>query len=86
MGGGGEAAVDDSAGPHHLRSGRDSRHCGGHLAVGSPADLCIFDPEALWKVSPEALVSCGKNTPFMGCGMQGRAAMTLVGGRIVFGG
>lgn len=58
----------------------------GHLAVGSPADLCIFDPEALWKVSPEALVSRGKNTPFMGCGMQGRAAMTLVGGRIVFGG
>ena len=57
----------------------------GQLAVGAPADLCIFDPEALWKVSDDTLVSQGKNTPFQGCGMQGRVATTIVGGRVVFG-
>jgi dihydroorotase len=56
----------------------------GHLAVGTPADLCLFDPEALWTVSPEMLVSQGKNTPFMGHGMQGKATTTIVGGRVVF--
>ncbi len=59
---------------------------GGELAVGGIADVCIFDPEADWQVSPEALVSDGKNTPFLGCGMQGRVSTTIVGGRIVFGG
>jgi dihydroorotase len=56
----------------------------GHLAAGTPADLCIFDPEALWAVSPEALVSQGKNTPFMGHGMQGKVSATIVAGRVVF--
>ncbi|MCP5267706.1 MAG: dihydroorotase [Zoogloeaceae bacterium] len=56
----------------------------GHLAVGAPADICIFDPEAIWELSPGQLVSQGKNTPFMGCGMQGRVSTTIVGGRVVF--
>ena len=58
----------------------------GHLAVGAPADVCIFDPAALWQVSAETLVSQGKNTPFIGCGMQGKVTATLVEGRLVFGG
>jgi dihydroorotase len=57
----------------------------GHLAIGAPADVCIFDPDQLWTVSADALVSQGKNTPFMGCGMQGRVTTTIVGGRVVFG-
>ena len=56
----------------------------GHLAVGAPADVCIFDPEKLWSVSANALVSQGKNTPFIGCGMQGKVTTTIVGGRVVF--
>lgn len=56
----------------------------GHLAVGAPADVCVFDPEKLWSVSANALVSQGKNTPFQGCGMQGRVTTTIVGGRVVF--
>lgn len=59
---------------------------GGQLAVGAPADVCVFDPEAAWQVAAENLVSEGKNTPFLGCGMQGRVRATLVGGRVVFGG
>ncbi len=56
----------------------------GALDAGSPADLCIFDPAEAWRVSPEALRSEGKNTPFMGYEMAGRVRTTLVGGRVVF--
>jgi dihydroorotase len=27
----------------------------GHLTVGAHADLCVFDPQAVWKVEPAAL-------------------------------
>lgn len=58
----------------------------GSLAVGKPADLCVFDPQAPWRVLPESLRSQGKNTPFIGYEMAGRAVATLIGGRVVFGG
>lgn len=57
----------------------------GHLAVGAAADVCIFDPLAQWTLETKALKSDGKSTPFSGCGMQGKVAMTLVDGRVVFG-
>jgi len=56
----------------------------GSLSVGSPADVCVFDPDESWRVTPEALRSQGKNTPFMGYEVSGRVRMTVVGGRIVF--
>ena len=56
----------------------------GSLALGSPADLCIFDPQEPWRVTPEALHSKGKNTPFLSHEMLGRVTHTLVGGRLVF--
>jgi dihydroorotase len=57
----------------------------GRLAVGGPADLCVFDPSLEWQVTPEALRSQGKYTPFGGYAMQGRARHTLVAGRVVHG-
>ena len=57
---------------------------GGSLAVGAAADVCIFAPDEPWTVTPEALRSRGKNSPFMGCEMRGRVRATLVGGRVVF--
>ena len=57
---------------------------GGSLAVGAPADLCMFDPAVWWKVQPGALYSQGKNTPFLGMEVEGRVRYTLVGGQIVF--
>ena len=58
----------------------------GSLSIGSAADVCIFDADAAWHVTPEALRSQGKNTPFLGRDVNGRVRMTLVGGRIVFEG
>lgn len=58
---------------------------GGHLAIGAAADICIFDPEATWQLTPEALKSRGKNSPWLGYMMNGKVRTTLVGGRVVFG-
>ncbi|MHB0927042.1 MAG: dihydroorotase [Gallionellaceae bacterium] len=58
----------------------------GHLSVGAAADVCVFDPEAYWKVEPTALKSQGKNTPFTGLEVQGRVRYTLVDGQIVYQG
>ncbi len=57
---------------------------GGTLAVGAPADLVVFDPEARWKVDAGSFCSKSRNTPFGGEELVGRALLTLVDGRIVF--
>jgi dihydroorotase len=57
---------------------------GGHLAVGTAADLCIFDPEAAWLLTAESLKSRGKNSPWLGYMMAGRVKATLVDGRVVY--
>jgi dihydroorotase len=56
----------------------------GTLAAGASADICVFDPAKPWVVQPGALVSQGKNTPFVGLELTGRVARTIVGGRTVF--
>ena len=57
----------------------------GRLEVGAPADLCLFDPDEEWIVSPATLVSQGKNTPFSGLPMVGRVRHTIIGGEPVYG-
>lgn len=56
----------------------------GNLGVGATADVCIFDPEASWKLTPDNLVSRGKNSPFIGQTLTGQVMYTLVGGRIEY--
>ena len=56
----------------------------GRLAPGAPADLCLVDPEQRWTLDPAAMASRGRNTPFAGRPLQGRAIITLVDGRVVF--
>ena len=56
----------------------------GKLAVGSPADLCIFDPAAFWALTPQTLRSQGKNSPYMRRELQARVTHTLVDGALVF--
>ena len=56
----------------------------GRLSVGTIADICVFDPAASWVVTPQALRSQGKHTPFSGYELPGRVSCTLVGGRIAY--
>ncbi len=56
----------------------------GRIAPGAPADLVLFDPEAPWRVSAQALKSQGKNTPFLGLELAGRVRATLVAGHVVY--
>jgi dihydroorotase len=56
----------------------------GSLAVGAPADVVIFDPEASWTVDSARLYSKGKNTPLDGHTLHGQVLMTLVGGTVAF--
>ena len=56
----------------------------GGLAVGAPADLCLFDPQASWVVSPKTLESQGHHTPFAGRELQGRVSASVVRGRVAF--
>jgi len=57
---------------------------GGSLAVGSTADLVIFDPTASWTVDVAQFNSRGKNTPLDGHTLQGRVVTTIVGGDVVY--
>ena len=56
----------------------------GRLDVGRAADVCVFDPEARWLLTPSTLVSQGHNTPFLGWELKGRVSWTLLAGRIVY--
>ena len=58
----------------------------GTIASGASADLCVFDPQARWKVEPAMLKSQGKNTPFAGYEMSGKVRFTLVEGHVVYEG
>ena len=55
----------------------------GDLGVGKPADLCIFDADAHWRVERSTLRSQGKNTPFLGLEVPGVVRWTIVDGSVV---
>jgi dihydroorotase len=57
----------------------------GRIAVGAKADLVIFDEREPWRVTAETLVSAGKNTPYAGYELEGRARATIVGGEVRYG-
>jgi len=58
----------------------------GNLSQNSNADLCIFDANEYWKISPATLKSQGKNTPFNGLELAGKVKLTLVHGQVVYQG
>ncbi len=57
---------------------------GGTLARGAVADVTVFDPCAEWTVDPAAFLSKGRNTPYAGEKLRGRAIFTIVDGEIVY--
>lgn len=72
-----------TAGPLGLLGGRSRRTVAG-LVEGQPADLVVFDRSASWIVTPDALASRGKNTPFMGTELPGRVLLTIADGRLAY--
>jgi len=56
----------------------------GTLAVGSPADVVLFDPAKKWVFRAAASRSRSRNTPFDGWTLQGRVHTTISEGRVVF--
>lgn len=56
----------------------------GSLAVGSFADVVLFDPKAEWKFHTRMSKSKSKNTPFEGAAMLGRVHITISEGRVVY--
>jgi dihydroorotase len=58
----------------------------GSLAVGSSADVVVFDPAREWVFKAGQSRSKSKNTPFDGWKMQGKVRMTISEGRVVYRG
>ena len=60
----------------------------GRLVEGGVADVCVFDAGASWAVTPQALASQGKHTPFeferTGFELPARVRCTLVAGHIAY--
>ncbi|MDI6776030.1 MAG: dihydroorotase [Syntrophales bacterium] len=54
----------------------------GTLQVGADADITVIDLEKVWTVDPHGLRSKGKNSPFLGWTVKGKAILTIVGGGI----
>ncbi len=57
----------------------------GRIAKGAVADLCLFDPERIWKVEAGKLPGKAQNTPFDGRALEGVVLGTWKRGKRVFG-
>jgi dihydroorotase len=53
---------------------------GGTISEGAPADLTLIDPHLEYVVDAAQFKSLGKNSPFLGWKLKGRAVMTIVAG------
>lgn len=56
----------------------------GTLQEGKSADVVIVDPDEEWIVTPQTLVSKGKNTPFLGKKLKGLVLYTIFEGKLVY--
>jgi dihydroorotase len=59
------------------------REGAGSLRPGVLADICVIDTEERWTVDRDRMRSRSRNTPFHGLAVQGRAVLTLAGGRVI---
>lgn len=57
---------------------------GGSLEVGARANITVFNPDEIWEVTKESLISKSKNSPFLGKRFYGVVKKTICGGKIVY--
>lgn len=55
----------------------------GSLEAGKVADITIINPNITYTIDPASFVSKGKNTPFGGMEVRGKAVYTIVNGAVV---
>lgn len=56
----------------------------GSLTVGADADISIFNLDESWVVDEKKFFSKGKNSPYIGKKLDGKAVYTIVGGVVKF--
>ena len=56
----------------------------GTLSPGSLADIVVFNPKHVWRISNESLLSKGKNSPWLGKTMVGKVVLTIANGEVVY--
>src|SRR3989338_6522887 len=56
----------------------------GAIREGADADITIIDPEKVWEVRKEDIVSKSKNSPFIGRKLKGAVAVTIYGGKTTY--
>ncbi len=57
---------------------------GGSLTPGQSADVTITDLNKRWIVQKDKFFSKGRNMPYEGMELKGKAVATIVGGRVVY--
>jgi len=56
----------------------------GSLAPGSDADITVIDMDKAWRVDAGTFRSKGRNCPFDGWDLTGKAILTIVGGDVKY--
>jgi dihydropyrimidinase len=56
----------------------------GTIAVGSDADIVVFDPQATWTITNEMLKSSVDYSPFAGWDVTGRVDATIRRGEVIY--
>ncbi len=56
----------------------------GTLAVGAPADICLFDPTEKWTYDAKKGFSKSVNSPWHNSSFVGKTKMTIVDGKVVY--
>jgi dihydroorotase len=54
----------------------------GSLTIGGPADISVIDPRMAWTIRVAEFASAGRNCPFDGWNVRGRAIATIVAGEL----
>lgn len=57
-------------------------HKKGAITPGFDGDLCLFDPNLEWEVTPDSLTSHTKNSPFIGSKLSGRTKFVVTRGQV----
>ena len=82
--GGGDDAGEAADGEGDERVEGDRGQGDGRVGDGGDADFTVLDLGAEYAVDPGTFLSKGRATPFAGWKVQGRAVLTVVGGKEVY--